>query len=271
MRRRQVHPLAPEARAVDPGAVDSLQRGLEALRCFRPGEDRLEAAELARRLGLTRPTTQRLLDTLEMHGFLLRVPGTGQYGLHVACLVVGQTLLGSSVLVRAARPLLQSFAERFGATALAGVQERADMLVLAQATAQGTLAGRLGVGMRVPLAGTPFGHAWLWTRPAQVQADWMAKLRDGAMPAAGTASAAALYRAFQDLEEKGVCHGADESRRDLRLFAAPVVLGDGMVAIIGCSRAAEGGSASAQHEQECAAALALLAASVREEGDRLGA
>lgn len=271
MRRRQAHAVTPDAKPAGPAAVDSLQRGLEALRCFRPGEDRLESAELARRLGLTRPTTQRLLDTLETHGFLLRVPGTTQFGLHVACLVVGQALLGSLALVRAARPMLQSFADRFGAIVFAGVQEREDLLVMAHAAAQGEPAGAFGAGMRLPLAGTPFGHAWLWTQPAQVQSGWLVKLRDGRLPAAGNAGAAALYRAFQDLEEKGVCQGADEARRDQRLFAAPLVLGDGSVAVMGCARMAGGGKAGAQQERECAAGLAALAAAVREEADRLGA
>ncbi len=268
MRRRQVEPLAPEAQAAESGAVDSLQRGLEALRCFHPGEDVLETAELARRLGLTRPTTRRLLDTLALHGFLMRVPGKDQFGLHVACLVVGHALLGTSALVRAARRLLQSFAQRYGAAALVGVQDRDYLLVLAHAAADGVAAGGLGAGMRVPIAGTPFGHAWLWTQPAQVLAGWLARLREGSMPAAGAPNAAGLYRAFHDLEEKGVCHAAGEARRHVRFYAAPAIFRDGSVAVIGCARPSEGGKAGPQQERECAAALAALAGAVREGAER---
>jgi DNA-binding IclR family transcriptional regulator len=248
------------------GAVDSLQRGLEALRCFGPGDDALDVAELARRLGLSKATARRLLDTLEQHGFLLRVPGTDRFGLHVACLIVGQAVLGSSLLVKAARPLLLQFAERLGVNVLACVQERNDMLVLAQATAHGATSGAPSAGMRVPLAGTALGHAWLWMQSAQVQADWLANLRSES--GTGVSQAARVYRAFQELEERGVCQAPDASRRELTCFAAPVLLPDGVVAVVGCMRADGGGRDRVRLERECSAGLAELASEMRTEAGR---
>lgn len=269
MRRPRIYTQQVAAPAPAPGAVDSLQRGLELLRCFGPGGDALDVAELARRLGLARPTTRRLLDTLELHGFLLRVPGTDKFGLHVACLIVGQAVLGSSLLVKAARPLLLPFAERFTVKVLACVQERTDMLVLAQATAQGAPSGAPGPGMRLPVASTALGHAWLWTQPAQVQAEWLARLRSE--PGAGVSQAACVYRAFQELEERGVCQAPDASRRDVSSFAAPIILPGGAVAVAGCMRADVGGRDRVRLERECGAALAELATSLRDEAGRLRA
>jgi DNA-binding IclR family transcriptional regulator len=248
------------------GAVDSLQRGLEALRCFGPGDDALEVTELAWRLGLSRPTARRLIDTLEQHGFLLRVPGTDRFGLHVACLIVGQAVLGSSLLVKAARPLLQQFAERFSVNVVACVQERSDMLVIAQATAQGAPSGSPCAGMRVPLAGTALGHAWLWMQPAQVQADWLANLRSES--GTGVSQAARVYRAFQELEERGVCQAPDASRRELTCFGSPVLLPDGVVAVVGCTRADGGGRDRVRLERDCSAGLAELASDMRAEAGR---
>jgi DNA-binding IclR family transcriptional regulator len=266
MRRPRIHAQEPNPQAPAPGAVDSLQRGLEALRCFSPGDAALGVTELALRLGVSKPTTRRLLETLEQHGFLLRVPGTDKFGLHVACLIVGQAVLGSSVLVKAARPLLQQFAERFSANVLACVQERTDMLVLAQATAQGSPSGEPGAGMRVPVADTAVGHAWLWTQPAQVQAEWLARLRS--QSGTGVSQAARVYRSFQELEERGVCQAPDVSRREFTRFAAPVLLSDGGVAVVGCLRGDEGGRERVRLERECAAALAELASCMRDEAGR---
>jgi DNA-binding IclR family transcriptional regulator len=267
MRRPQIHTQEVVVPTPAAGAVDSLQRGLELLRCFGPGDESLDVAELARRLGLSRPTTRRLLDTLEHHGFLLRMPGTDKFGLHVACLIVGQAVLGSSVLVKAARPLLLPFAERFTVNVLACVQERTDMLVLAQATAQGAPSGAPDPGMRLPVAGTALGHAWLWTQSVQVQADWLARLRSES--GAGVSQAAGVYRAFQKLEERGVCQAPDVNRRDVTCFAAPVVLPGGAVAVVGCMRADVGGGARVRLERECAAALAVLASNLRDEAGRM--
>lgn len=267
MRRPRIHTQEVAAPARAAGAVDSLQRGLELLRCFGPGDDALDVAELARRLGRSRPTTRRLLDTLEHHGFLLRVPDTDKFGLHVACLIVGQAVLGSSTLVKAARPLLLPFAGRFTVNVLACVQERTDMLVLAQATEPGAPSGAPGSGMRLPVAGTALGHAWLWTQSAQVQADWLARLRSES--GAGVSQAAGVYRAFQEMEERGVCQAPDVSRRDVTCFAAPVVLPGGAVAVVGCMRADVGGGERMRLERECAAALVVLASSLRDEAGRL--
>ena len=266
--RRPLIPAHDLAAAGAPAAaVDSLQRGLEVLRCFSPGDDSLDAAELARRLSLSRPTTLRLLDTLVHHGFLLRVPGTDRYGLHVSCLIVGQAVLGSSVLVKAARPLLQPFAERLGVNVLACVQERVDLLVLAHATAPGAPAGAPGPGMRIPVAGSAPGHAWLWKQPAQVQGAWLAHVRSA--PGAGAPHAAGVYRAFQELEERGVCQAPDTGRRDVTCFAAPVVLPGGAVAVVACMRTDGGGKDRARLERECAAALAVLGAELADEAGRL--
>jgi DNA-binding IclR family transcriptional regulator len=294
MRRRQVHPrdkaagavraAAPSSAAASPLApssahphaaglsaatppVDSLQRGLEVLRCFRPGEDALEAAEVASRLALPAATARRLLETLEAQGFLLRAEGSTRFGLHVACLVLGQAVVGSSALARSAQPLLHLFSERFGGSGIACVHERDHMLMLAHAAADtaglhgagGTRA--LGVGMQVPVATSAFGHAWLWTQDAQVQALWLARLREGAQ-AAGNAPA--LYRAFHELEAHGVCQVSEPARRDIVTFAAPLTLHDGSVAVIGCVREGPLAEGMPSHN-ECATALAALAGTLRDE------
>ncbi|MCX7264529.1 MAG: helix-turn-helix domain-containing protein [Burkholderiales bacterium] len=266
MRRPRIHTLEIAESAPAAGAVDSLQRGLELLRCFGPDDDALSVAELARRLGLSRPTTSRLLDTLEQHGFLLHLPGTDKFALHAACLIVGQAVLGSSLLAKAARPLLLPFAERFTVNAMICVQERSDMLVLAQATAQDAPSGALGPGMRVPVTGTALGHAWLWTQPVQVQADWLAGMRSQSV--AGVSQAAGVYRAFQELEERGVCQAPDVTRRDVTCFAAPVVLPGGALAVVGCMRADVGGFQRSLLERNCAGALVELASSLRDEAGR---
>ncbi len=266
MRRPRIQSIDDAQPTAAATAVDSLQRGLEALRCFGPGDDALDVAELARRLGLSKPTARRLLDTLEQHGFLLRVPGTDRFALHVACLIVGQAVLGSSVLVKAARPLLLQFAERFNVSVLACVQERNDMLVLAQAAAPGAPSGAPSAGMRLPLAGTALGHAWLWMQSAQVQADWLANLRSES--GTGVSQAARVYRAFQELEERGVCQALDVSRRELTCFAAPVLLPDGILAVVGCMRADGGGRDRVRLERECSAGLAVLASEMRAEAGR---
>src|SRR3546814_18973380 len=51
--------------------VRAVDRALDILLAFRPGDDGLTAAELLKRVDLSRPTLYRLIATLEHNGFLV--------------------------------------------------------------------------------------------------------------------------------------------------------------------------------------------------------
>jgi len=247
--------------------VDSLQRGLEVLRCFRPGEDALADLEIARRLGLPKPTARRLLETLALHGFVLQVPGTETFRLHVACFVVGQAVLNGSSLARKATPVLQALANRFGVHALLAVPDRTDMLVLSHQVGAAAAGFTLGAGARLPTADTALGRAWLWTQPAAVQGEWLASVREAGPGQTGSARAAGVYQAFHDIEQGGACFTFGGWRRDAGLVAAPILLTDGSAAAVGClRRTAEPGRG--RFDRECTAALVEAAAVIREEAQR---
>ena len=72
--------------------VNALARGLEVLRCFRPGEQFLTNAELAKRCGIPKPTITRLTYTLTKLGYL-------NYSEHLAKYQLGAGVL--ALFVRA--------------------------------------------------------------------------------------------------------------------------------------------------------------------------
>jgi DNA-binding IclR family transcriptional regulator len=252
MRRRTIAgAAAPNPSAPDKAdKIDSLQRGLEVLRCFRPGDDLLEVAEVARRLDLPRPTALRLLDTLAAHGFLLRFRSGQAYGLHVSSFVVGQAVLNGSALVRHARPLLLGLADRFAANAMVCVGERDDMLVLAHRMGADAAPWAVAPGARLPVAACAVGRAWLWAQPAAVQSQWMARLRE-----LGPRGAADMWKAFHDIEATGTCASSTPERRQATLIAAPVVLHDGATAVLGCEILAAEESARRTQSELTAALL----------------
>jgi DNA-binding IclR family transcriptional regulator len=252
MRRRagSALPATPAATAGD--RIDSLQRGLEVLRSFRPGEGLLGVGDIAGRLGLPRATTRRLLDTLTTHGFLLRSPGEASYGLHVASFVVGQAVLNGSPMVRHAHSILQSLADRFQGHAMLCVGDRLDMLLLAHRAGAGAHAWAIGPGCRLPIADTAAGRAWLWAQPAAVQSHWMAHLRES-----GAREAAEVWKAFHHIEADGTCETTRTDRRPATMVAAPVVLRDGATAVIACECLLDPG---ATHSRGAGLAPALLEA-----------
>ena len=216
-----------------PAGVDTLLRGLEALRSFRVGESALRASEIAQRIGVPLPSTERLLASLSAQGFLQPVPETDLYRPHVACLVVGHALLRGMPEARIARPLMQKFAERFGAHLVLGVRERLDMLCLVHCEGSSSEPAALGAGARLPIANTAFGRAWLWSQPAAAQALLMREIRDQ-QAEQGARTAAAIYRAFQELEERGFCVSFGESQRDLTGAAVPIARTDAPHLALAC-------------------------------------
>lgn len=121
----------------------------------------------------------------------------------------------------------------------------------------------LGAGSRLPIAETALGRAWLWTQPAIVQGQWLARLRETGGDVRGSAQAAGIYRAFLDIEQGGACFSIGEWRRDAALAAAPVVLRDNTVAAIGCVHVGDE-LERARVKGECGAALVKAADALRD-------
>ena len=84
---------------VDRHFVTALARGLQLLRCFRSGEERLGNQQLAERCGLPKSTVTRLTYTLTRLGYLYHDTQTGhsghagRYRLGLAALGIGGSTL----------------------------------------------------------------------------------------------------------------------------------------------------------------------------------
>lgn len=232
MARRAVDLLNGQKESRD---VDSLNRGLEILRTFCPHEGPLDAGELSERLGIPRATVIRLADTLVAQGFLRRLPDGARYVPDSSCLVLGHALLSSSVIVRVARPALERFAEENGAHIILAVRERLCMLTLAYSTPRKADPLReLEVGMMLPLTASAVGRAWLWAQAATYQGELIQRARlEGGGDVARTIPG--LYRAFQELEERGFCGPSSDWLRYLYSYGAPLMLPNGQSYGLSCA------------------------------------
>lgn len=67
----------------------AVQRALQLLNAFEPGEPELELRRIAQRVGLSGATTYRLLLTLQEQGFIHQNPVTDRYRLGVRLLYLG--------------------------------------------------------------------------------------------------------------------------------------------------------------------------------------
>ncbi len=71
------------------GSVRSVERALDILDCFAPGQLELSLSEIAARINLAASTTSRIIATLERRGWLARDPASLRYSLGSASARIG--------------------------------------------------------------------------------------------------------------------------------------------------------------------------------------
>src|SRR5579872_4915219 len=100
--------------------VQTLDRALAILKLFQPDAPEWSAAEVARELGLTLPTSSRVMRALEDNGMLMRVEGR-RFRLGFGAVELGSRALQSIDVRQRLRPLLVRLARESGETSVLGV------------------------------------------------------------------------------------------------------------------------------------------------------
>src|SRR3954451_11300809 len=100
----------PSSPAHDGVFVQSLERGLAVLRTFSADAPALTLSEVARRAGVTRATSRRLLHTFEALGYM---HSDGRlFALTPKVLDLGYAFLSSLQLPDIAQPFMEQLSER---------------------------------------------------------------------------------------------------------------------------------------------------------------
>ncbi|WP_211333069.1 IclR family transcriptional regulator [Pseudorhodoferax soli] len=146
----------------DTPGVQSLERGLQVLRAFRPGITSLSNAELAERTGFPRATVSRLAATLVSAGFLDHEAATGLYRLGAPFLGLGLAVRSGSAVLQAALPFMREVSEGQRINVGLALADDCDVVYL-----DSVRKSQLGIfrhiiaGTRLPMAETALGQAWL--------------------------------------------------------------------------------------------------------------
>ena len=212
--------------------VTALARGLEILRCFKPGDHLLGNQDIARRTGLPKPTVSRLTYTLTRLGYLTYSESLGKYQLGTAVLSLGYSLLTNMGLLKVARPAMQELADYSQAAVSLGARDRLNMVYLETCRSNTTaFTLRLEVGSRIPLATTAMGRAFLCGL-AESERDYLLDQIRRHNEVEWPKIQKGLEQAFRDFEERGFCLSHGEWRQEVNAVAVPMksVAGSGPLA-----------------------------------------
>jgi len=129
------------------------------------------AAVIARDLGIPRASMYRLLGALEEHGYALRYPEAGRWGIGLAAFELSSAFSRQEPLTRLGAPILAALVDAVGESAHLAVLNGPDVVYLVEERAPRRPALVTDVGVRLPAHRTASGRALLATLPpAQLRA-----------------------------------------------------------------------------------------------------
>jgi DNA-binding IclR family transcriptional regulator len=168
----------PQAAKQDRHFVTALSRGLDVLSCFRSGTRMLGNQEIAERCALPKSTVSRLTYTLTKLGYLHYVRESGKYRLGTATLALGSAVLGRFDVRDLARPLMQELADATGTSVALGARQRLSMVCIEVCKSNAVLSLNMEVGMRLPLATSAIGRAYLAVSSDIERADLLEQIKE---------------------------------------------------------------------------------------------
>jgi DNA-binding IclR family transcriptional regulator len=218
-------PLAPEAASAaeadtEQRLVSALARGVSILRCFTLTQQELSTREIMDMTGLPKPTLFRLLETLSDLGLVRYSERISKYVVGVGMLNLAAPALARMGARALARPLMAELADHLQGQVQMVVGWRHQLTVVEIAQGQGSRLFRPEVGMRMPMARTASGRAYLCSLPQAERQAWMATLA-AEDPERHDWLAERLLDAQRDLAEHGFCRGHRDLHREIEGIAAP--------------------------------------------------
>lgn len=205
----------------------SASRTLTLLSLFSDERRTLSVVEASQALALSKTSTLRFIQALEMHGYVVRDPKTRRYQPGTEVARVGGLFAGGHRIRRIAAPILERVVADEGVTAYLSALQDDRMVILHSVEAPGRLKYSIPVGEKLTVHSSATGHAALSTLSA-LEVDAMIG-RTG-MPARTPHTITSLPRlkaALRAVMTRGYSVNWEEHTQGVGSVAAPVRGADG--------------------------------------------
>ena len=170
----------PKADAVEPeqaeGGVRAVDRAIAILQCFTPDQPAMSVIEIQKRVGLSRPTLYRLLQTLAQRDLIQAEGDPQRFRLSHGVMKLSHVWLKGLDVVVIARPIVEGLREVTGETAaLFRLQEDRGICIL-ECESRHVLSISRGVGDSLRLTQGSSGKAMLAFMERERQAELLATI-----------------------------------------------------------------------------------------------
>lgn len=155
-------PVSAESRS-PAGQIAVLHKALDLLECLAAGP--LTAADISRRIGVTKPTVYRLLGTLQSRGFITKEADVSRYMIGSAVHALGAGTGSPADLISLTRPFTTGLAATFGETVNVAVKSGDQILYVDVLQSGHRLRTDIPAGGRDHIHSTALGKAILAELP----------------------------------------------------------------------------------------------------------
>jgi IclR family transcriptional regulator, pca regulon regulatory protein len=206
--------------AVAGETLQGLERGLAVIQAFSHEAPAMTLSEVARRTGISRATTRRILLTLEALGFV-RCDGR-DFSLSPRVLSLGWAYLSSLSLWEIATPFMEDLSAEVQETCSATTLDLPDIVFVARVPSRRILMMSLGVGSRLPAYATAMGRVLLAGLTDKDVAAHLAATEPAPLTDRTVTDARALRAIVARVREQGYCIVDEELELGLRSLSVPL-------------------------------------------------
>ncbi len=203
-----------------PDYIQSLHRGLDVLRAFDADHSAMSLAEVAERVGLSRPVVRRLLMTLE---YLSYVNRDGRwFSLTPRVLDLGFSYLSSLTVAQLALPFMEELSHQVDESCSLAVLENYDIVYVQRVSVRKVMTISIGVGARLPAYCTSMGRVLVANLEEETRARWLRALKPQARTRFTLTDRSGLLKELDRVRAQGYAYVEQELEEGLCSVAVPV-------------------------------------------------
>lgn len=214
--------------------IQSLEKGLNIIQAFSPDFPTLTVSEASKITGFSRPTTRRILLTLEQLGFAESSNGT--FSLTAHTLTLGYAYISSKSIWNIAHPIMREFVGKTGESCSISVLNGNEIIYVARVPTKRIMTINLDVGSRLPAFATSMGHVLLASLSKDDFENHLETISFDTFTENTITDKQKLFQALNKVREQGWAGVEQQLEEGLRSVAVPIRNSQGkVIAAINCS------------------------------------
>jgi IclR family pca regulon transcriptional regulator len=214
-------------RHADPDFIEAIARGFDVIKAFDPHRPVMTLTEVATSADLARPTTRRILRTLESLGYV-RSARAG-FTLTPRVLELGLTYVQALGLWDVARPHMERLVARTGESTSIAQLDGSDIVYVARVAVPKLVTLAVSIGTRFPAPATSLGKVLLAGLPPQELEAALSEPSRAGVRARWQPGREELDATLREVRAKGWALTDEQLAHGIRSVAAPLRDGDGTV------------------------------------------